>query len=84
MRQAHTYRGARCNLALRDNRMPWGPQHYHGEAPKIVSRVTMLRRKPSRYHPLTAAGEYLRALGKRWVGKRSVHQQPRVQAAARG
>lgn len=68
-RPADTYRGARRNAVLRGNPPGvWGPQHYYGKAPNYAGHKTVLLRKPSKYHPLKSAGEYLRSLGKKWIG----------------
>jgi hypothetical protein len=66
MRPAETYRGARRNMVLRtEPKSVWGPNCYFGRHRANYGRMTVLLRKPSKYHPLEAAKEFLRSLGER-------------------
>ena len=73
MREAETYRGARRN-ACRDERRVWGPVDLFKGHPASYRtmpreyRGVRLSRKPSKYHPLEAARDFLHSIGKGWIG----------------
>jgi hypothetical protein len=70
-RDAFTYRAARRNDCLRRTRPGvWGDHLYYSQHRATYHRRTVLSRRPSRYHPLAAIGEYLVSLGKRWGRKK--------------
>jgi len=79
-RAASSYRAARRNECLRgETRGIWGsPRFYHPEFEPKRRRITVLWRRPSKYHPLADARAYLRsvkeAIAVRRIGKSMVPQ----------
>ena len=72
-RIASSYRAARRNECLRgETRGIWGsPRFYYPEFEPKRWRVTMLSRRPSKYHPLADARAYLRSVKDRIAGRRA-------------
>lgn len=53
-RPSGSYRGARRNLCLRELKTTWGPEFYYNGHHAKERRATILRKAPSRYHPMKA------------------------------
>ena len=60
MRDGSTYRAARRNAARGG---VWSDENYYEKHLAKYGRRTVLRKRPSRYHPLKSIKEYLAGIG---------------------